>query len=128
MLIRGVVQHQLGDHAQPPPVRLVEKVPKVMPRSISGVDIHIVGDVIDGVHERRLNFCAAAGLQFHVSVQTNCAFLKYLVRWVWSRSDGRKEHDLSQPGEALPFRASEVFGGFHTAAIHMPRKSMKVCC
>jgi len=53
MLIRGVVQHQLGDNAQPSPVRLVEKVPKVMQRSISGVDVQIVGDVIAVVFERR---------------------------------------------------------------------------
>jgi hypothetical protein len=53
MLVRSVVDHQFGDHAQAAPVRLVDEIAEVRHRAEGGVDAVIVGDVIAVVASRR---------------------------------------------------------------------------
>ncbi len=50
---RGVVEHQLGDHAQAPLVGLVEQLRHVVDAPVRGVHAHVVGDVIAAVAQRR---------------------------------------------------------------------------
>src|SRR5918994_6251805 len=46
VLIGGVVEDQLGDHPQPPSVRFLEEVLEVTQRSVRGMDIRVVGDIV----------------------------------------------------------------------------------
>ena len=53
MLVGGVVQHELGDHAQPPLVRGGEERREVVHRAVHRVDAVVVGDVVAVVAEGR---------------------------------------------------------------------------
>ena len=53
MLIRGVVDDQLGDDAQPAPVRLAHETLEVAAGSIHRVDVVVIGDVVTVVAQRR---------------------------------------------------------------------------
>ena len=52
MLARGVVHHQVDDHAQPALVRLVDEVLEVVDRPVVGMDVEEVGDVVAAVAQR----------------------------------------------------------------------------
>ena len=53
VLVRRVVEDELGDDPEPPPVRLVEEALEVRQGAILGVDAHVVGDVVAVVPLRR---------------------------------------------------------------------------
>ena len=53
VLVRGVVQDELGDHAQPPAVRLAEQGLEVRERAVGRVHARVVGDVVAVVPEGR---------------------------------------------------------------------------
>ena len=53
VLVRGVVDHQLGDDAQPAPVRLANKALEIGHAAIGRVDVLVVGDVVAVVAQRR---------------------------------------------------------------------------
>ncbi len=53
VLVRGVVDDQLGDDAQLQPVRLLEHLAEVVERAVLRVDLVVVGDVVAVVLERR---------------------------------------------------------------------------
>ncbi len=53
MLVGGVIQHQLGNHAQPAPVGLAQKTLKVFQRAVRGMDVGVIGDVVAVVAQRR---------------------------------------------------------------------------
>ncbi len=46
MLVRGMVDDQLGDDAQAAAVRLVDELFEVLARAVGGVDLAVVGDVV----------------------------------------------------------------------------------
>jgi hypothetical protein len=46
MLVRRVVDHQLGDHFEPPLVRLVQAELEILQGAVGGVDRGVVGDVV----------------------------------------------------------------------------------
>ena len=46
MLVRGVIEHQFRDHAQPALVRLAEEGAEVVQRAVAGVDALVIGDVV----------------------------------------------------------------------------------
>jgi|GEM_PF-7010677 len=53
MLIRGVIDHELGDHLQPAPMGLLDEMTKVIERPVIRVHVAVVGDVVAVVLERR---------------------------------------------------------------------------
>jgi hypothetical protein len=53
VLVGGVVDDQLGDHAQAAPVRLAHEGAEVAQRAVVGVDVVVVGDVVAVVAQRR---------------------------------------------------------------------------
>ena len=53
MLIRRVVDDELGDDADPPPVRRLDEAIEVVHRAVGRMDILVVGDVVAIVFERR---------------------------------------------------------------------------
>ena len=53
MLVRGVVDHQLGDHPQAALVRLVDKAAHIRQRAIIRMHAAVVGDVVTVVAARR---------------------------------------------------------------------------
>ena len=53
MLVGGVVDDQLGDDAQPAGVRLLDEAVEVLERTVGGVDVPVVGDVVAVVPQRR---------------------------------------------------------------------------
>ncbi len=53
VLVGRVVDHQLGDHLQPAPVRLADEEAEVADRAVRRVDVHVVGDVVAVVAQRR---------------------------------------------------------------------------
>src|SRR5439155_17660111 len=53
VLVRGVVQHELGDHLQPPPTRLAHERPKVPEGPVGRMNALVLGDVVAVVPERR---------------------------------------------------------------------------
>ena len=53
MLIRRVIDDQLGDHPQLPAVRLLDEAIEVGQRAIARVDVLVVGDVVAVVPQRR---------------------------------------------------------------------------
>ena len=53
MLIRGVIQHELDDHAQAARVRFLQERLEFLQRAIARVDARVVRDVIPVVTERR---------------------------------------------------------------------------
>src|SRR5918994_6996004 len=53
MLIRGMINDQLGDDAEAAFVRRAQKEPKIVQRSIIGMDLSVVGDVVTVVLEWR---------------------------------------------------------------------------
>ena len=53
MLIGGVINDQLGDDAKATFVRGSQEQPKIVQRSIVGMDLGVVGDVVTVVFERR---------------------------------------------------------------------------
>ena len=52
VLARGVVHHQVDDHAQAALVRLVDEVPEVVDRPVVRMDVEEVGDVVAAVAQR----------------------------------------------------------------------------
>ena len=48
-----MVQHQLGDHPQPAPVRLAQEALKILQRAVRGMNIGVIGDVVAVVAQRR---------------------------------------------------------------------------
>jgi len=53
ILLSGVVQHQVEDHADAALVRAIQKLAEVVERAVLGRDIRIVGDVIAAIELRR---------------------------------------------------------------------------
>ncbi len=53
VLVRRVVQHQLGDHPKAAPVRLPQEGPEVLQGAVRRVDVGVVRDVVAVVLERR---------------------------------------------------------------------------
>ena len=53
MLIGRVVDDQLREHADVPPVRLIEEAPEVVERSVDRIDRRVVRDVVPVVSQRR---------------------------------------------------------------------------
>ena len=53
VLVRGVVDDELRDHPDPPPVRLAQEDPEVGERPVGGVDVRVVRDVVAVVFEGR---------------------------------------------------------------------------
>jgi hypothetical protein len=53
VLVARVVDHELRDHAQPAPVRLVEEPLEVLDRAVGGVDLLVRRDVVAVVFQRR---------------------------------------------------------------------------
>src|SRR5262249_22973313 len=53
VLVRGVVQHELGDDAQAAAVGFAQEVLEVGERAVRGVDVRVVGDVVAVVPQRR---------------------------------------------------------------------------
>jgi len=53
VLVGSVVQHQLGDHAQAPLVRLAQKRLEIAQRTVDRVDVGVVGDVVAIVEQGR---------------------------------------------------------------------------
>ncbi len=53
MLIRGVIDHQFGDHAQTAGMRLADEHPKIAQRAVHRIDMHVIGDVIAVVPQGR---------------------------------------------------------------------------
>ena len=53
VLVRGVVQHQLGDHAQAAMVRLDQEIFEVGQGAVHRVDAVVIGDVVTVILERR---------------------------------------------------------------------------
>ncbi len=53
VLIRRVIDDQLRDHADIPPVRLPQELSEIRQGAVLGVDVEIVGDVIAVVKQRR---------------------------------------------------------------------------
>ncbi len=53
VLVRRVVQHQLGDDAKPPPVRFAQESPEVLEGPVRRVDVGVVRDIVAVVLERR---------------------------------------------------------------------------
>ena len=53
VLVRGVVDHQLGDDAQVAPVRLVEHQAEVVQRAVLGVHVLVLADVVAVVPQWR---------------------------------------------------------------------------
>jgi hypothetical protein len=51
VLIRGVVEHQFGDHLQPAPVRGLQEDLEVMQGTIRRMDIRVVRDIIPVIFE-----------------------------------------------------------------------------
>ena len=52
VLVGGVVDHQLGDHLEPPPVSLAQKDLEVLQAAVGRVDVVVIGDVVAVVPER----------------------------------------------------------------------------
>ena len=52
MLVRGVVDDQLGDDPQPPTMRLAEELLEVVDGAVCGMDARVVGDVVAVVTQR----------------------------------------------------------------------------
>src|SRR3954465_6820660 len=75
MLIRGVVDHELGDDPQPAAMRLGDEEPEVLPGAVLRVDVVVVGNVIpvilaggrikrqqpDGIHPELLDVIQLLG-------------------------------------------------------------------
>ena len=53
MLVRRVIQHQLGDHAQSAPVSFAQKALKIAQRAIGGMNLGVIGDIVTIVAQRR---------------------------------------------------------------------------
>ncbi len=53
MLVGGMVQHQLGDHPQPPLVGLPQKLLKLPQGIVAGIDIVIIGNIVPIIPQRR---------------------------------------------------------------------------
>jgi hypothetical protein len=53
MLIRGVIDDQLGDNAQVSSMRLAHEVPEILACTVGGRDVVIVGHVVAVVSHRR---------------------------------------------------------------------------
>ena len=53
MLIGGMVDNQLGNNFQTTLMRFIEKCSKVVDRTVIGIDIHIIGNIIPIVSQRR---------------------------------------------------------------------------
>ena len=53
MIRRGVVHHEVRDHADPALVRLLDELAEVLDRSVVGMDREEVGDVVAAVAQRR---------------------------------------------------------------------------
>ena len=53
MLIGRVVDDELGDDADVPPVRLVDEAIEVGERAVGGMNVLVVGDVVAVVAQRR---------------------------------------------------------------------------
>jgi len=52
VLIGGMVEHQLGDHPQAPPVRLAQEELEILERAAVRVHVGVVGDVVPVVAQR----------------------------------------------------------------------------
>jgi len=52
VLVAGVVQHDVDDHPDAAPVRLVEEHPEVVERADRRIDVGVVGDVVAAVAQR----------------------------------------------------------------------------
>src|SRR5262249_11599052 len=52
MLVRGVVQHELGDDVKPAAVRLVEEILKIGNRAYVGVDVGVIRYIVPIVLQR----------------------------------------------------------------------------
>jgi len=53
VLIRGVIDHELGDNAQPAEVRLSEKRAEILERTIIWINAVVISDVVAVVSQRR---------------------------------------------------------------------------
>ena len=53
VLIRGVIDDQLGDHLQPPAMRLADKNTDVVAIAEVGIDVAVVGDIVPVIAHRR---------------------------------------------------------------------------
>ena len=53
MLVRGVIDHQLGDHAQIAAMRLANEGPEIAHPPVGRIDVLVVGDVVAVVAQRR---------------------------------------------------------------------------
>ena len=53
MLVGGVVDHQLGDHADAALVRCVDEALHVVQRAVVGMHAAVVGDVVAVIQQRR---------------------------------------------------------------------------
>src|SRR5690606_39168123 len=53
MLIRGVIDDELRDDFQPASMRFGDEVPEIVQRSVVGMDVAVVGDVVAVIAHRR---------------------------------------------------------------------------